>query len=207
VGVYTSNDLPTIIGPFANTLYNGNSGSSAGHAGYQIQPSAGIGIHTWTVTAPAGDNNVLAAFTPAVATPTNTFAKWIANPDFGLAAADQGFHDDPDGDGIPNGLENFFGTHPGEFSQGLVAGRANPLAGTFTFTHPQNASPPSELSASYRWSTDLAAFHLGGETSGGTTVNFTTEANTPSPGFTRVTATVTGTLPDRQFFDVEVTGP
>jgi hypothetical protein len=52
-----------------------------------------------------------------------------------------------------------------------------------------------------------AAFHLGGGTSGGTTVNFTTEANMPSPGFTRVTATVTGTLPDRLFFDVRVTGP
>ncbi len=207
VGVYTSNDSPTITGPFSSTLYNGNSGSSAGHAGYQVVPSAGIGSYTWTVTAPAGDNNVLAAFAPAGAAPSNTFANWIANPDFDLAPADQGFGDDPDGDGIPNGMENFFGTHPGEFSQGLVADTADPLAGTFTFTHPQNATPASDLSASYRWSTDLVAFHLGGETSGGTTVNFTTEANTPSPGFTRVTAMATGTLPDRLFFDVEVTGP
>jgi hypothetical protein len=36
-------------------------------------------------------------------------------------------------------------------------------------------------------------------------VNFTTQANTPSPGFTRVTATVIGTQPDRLFFDVIVT--
>jgi hypothetical protein len=38
-GVFTSNHLPTISGPFTTTLHNGNSGSSAGDAGYQIVPS------------------------------------------------------------------------------------------------------------------------------------------------------------------------
>jgi hypothetical protein len=38
-------------------------------------------------------------------------------------------------------------------------------------------------------------------------LSFTTEANTPSPGFTRVTATAIGTLPPRVFVDVQVTGP
>jgi hypothetical protein len=89
-------------------------------------------------------------------------------------------------------VENFFGTNPGTFTRGLVPGSKN--GHSFTFTHPQGTLA-SNLSASYRWSTDLATFHLGGVTSGGTTVNFTTEANTPSPGFTRVTATATGTLP------------
>jgi hypothetical protein len=84
---------------------------------------------------------------------------------------------------------------------------ANPEAGTFTFTHPQNPSPASDLTATYRWSTNLTNFHLNGGTSGGTTVNFTAEPNTPSPGLTRVTATATGTLPDRLFVDVKVTGP
>jgi hypothetical protein len=102
-------------------------------------------------------------------------------------------------------VENFFGTNPGTFTRGLAAGIRS--GNTFTFTHPQNASPASDLSASYRWSTDLAVFHLGAQTSGGTTVNFTTEADTPSPGFTRVTATATGTIPDRLFVDVRVTGP
>jgi hypothetical protein len=134
-----------------------------------------------------------------------TFSSWISNPPFGLAVADQDLGDDPDGDGIENGVENFFGTHPGTFTQGLAAGIRS--GNTFTFTHPQNASPATDLAASYRWSTDLATFHLGGATSGGTTVNFTTEPNTPSPGFTRVTATATGTLPDRLFVDVRVTKP
>ena len=100
-------------------------------------------------------------------------------------------------------MENFFGTHPGTFTRGLVPGSKN--GHSFTFTHPQGTLA-SNLSASYRWSTDLATFHPGGVTSGGTTVNFTTEANTPSPGFTRVTATATGTLPSRVFVDVQVTG-
>ncbi len=315
-GVYTSNGTPTITGPLASTLYTGDSGSCAGNAGYQTVPTAGPATYTWTVSAPSGDKNALAAFVPAAAapviittspadnatgvlvaanlvatfsepvvagtgtitlkrtsnnstvesfnvassprlvfsgqtltidptndlgpgvgyhvlidstaivdtsggnafagissatawsfttagTPVNSFANWISV--FGLAPADQDLGDDPDGDGIPNGVENFFGTNPSVPSGGLVAGAVS--GNTFTFTHPQNASPAADLTASYRWSTDLATFHLGGETSGGTTVNFTTEANTPSPGFTRVTATATGTLPDRLFVDVKVTGP
>jgi hypothetical protein len=152
----------------------------------------------------AGISNTTAwSFTTAVN--PNTFANWVSNPTFGLAPADRDLADDPDSDGIDNGVENFFGTHPGSFTQGLAAGIRS--GNTFTFTHPQNASPASDLSASYRWSTGLATFHLGGATSGGTTVTFTTEANTPTPGFTRVTATATGTLPARLFVDVEVTGP
>lgn len=314
-GVYTSNNTPTITGPFASFLYTGDSGSSAGNAGYQIVPTAGPATYTWTVSAPLEDRNALAAFVPAVAapviittspadnatgvavtanlvatfsepvvkgtgtitlkrtsnnstvesfnvassprlvfsgqtltidpssnlgpgvayhilidssaivdtsggnafagisspsawnfttagTPVNSFANWIAG--FGLAPADQDLADDPDGDGIGNGVENFFGTNPGTFSQGLLAGVRS--GNTFTFTHPQGTLA-SDLGASYRWSTDLAAFHLGGATSGGTTVNFTTQANTPSPGFTRVTATITGPLPARLFVDVKVTGP
>jgi methionine-rich copper-binding protein CopC len=316
-GVYTSNNTPTITGPFASFLYTGDSGSCAGNAGYQIVPTAGPATYTWTVSAPLEDRNALAAFVPAAAapviistspaddatgvavtanlvanfsepvvkgtgtitlkrtsnnstvesfnvassprlvfsgqtltinptndlgpgvayhllidstaivdtsggnafagisspsawnlttagTPVNSFENWISNPVFGLAPADQDLFDDPDGDGIDNGVENFFGTNPGTFTRGLAAGIKN--GNTFTFTHPQGTLA-SDLSASYRWSTDLVTFHLGGATSGGTTVNFTTQANTPSPGFTRVTATITGTLPARLFVDVKVTGP
>jgi methionine-rich copper-binding protein CopC len=315
-GVYTSNGLPTITGPFASILHNGDSGSSAGNAGYQIVPTAGSANYTWTVSAPSADNNVLAAFVPSAAAPViittspadnatdvlvdanlvanfsepvlkgtstitikrtsdnstvesfnvatspaltlsgqtltidptthlaygtgyyvlidsravvdtsggdafagifaptawnfttaapvNTFANWVSNPSFGLAPADQDFGDDPDGDGNPNGVVNFFGTNPGVPSGGLVADAVS--GNTFTFTHPQNATPASDLTAIYQWSKDLASFLAGGATDGtGTTVTFTTQADTPTPGFTKVSATLTGTSTSTLFIRVGVT--
>jgi hypothetical protein len=174
---------------------------------------SGVGYHLLIDSTAIGDTSGGHAFA-GISTTTawnfttavnpNTFANWISNPAFGLAVADQDLFDDPDGDGIDNGVENFFGTNPGTFTQGLAAGIRS--GSTFTFTHLQG-TPASDLSASYRWSTDLATFHNNGVTIGGTTVTFTTEANTPSPGFTRVTAAITGPLPGHLFVDVTVTGP
>ncbi len=315
-GVYTSNGSPTINGPFSTTLYNGDSGSCEGNAGYQVMLTSGNANYTWSVTNPVEDSHALAAFVPASAAPVMlsispadnatavpiagnlvanfsepvlrgtgtitikrtsdnstvesfnaatslaltfsgqtltinptanldyqteyhvvidstavvdtsggnafagisspttwsfttaplTFSSWISNPAFGLALADRDLDDDPDGDGIDNGVENFFGTNPGTFTRGLAAGIKN--GNTFTFIHPKSATPASDLTASYRWSKDLASFLAGGATDGaGTTVTFTTQGDTPSPGFTTVTATATGVLPARLFVDVKVTGP
>ena len=145
-------------------------------------------------------------FTTVTHPPTLTLSSWISNPIFGLAVADQDLGDDPDGDGSDNGVENFFGTNPGAFSQGLLAGTKS--GNTFNFTHPQNATPASDLTASYRWSKDLSSFLANGATDGaGSTVSFTTQADTPSPGITTVTATVTGTATSKLFVHVMVTQP
>ncbi|MGB1131296.1 MAG: Ig-like domain-containing protein, partial [Haloferula sp.] len=136
-------------------------------------------------------------------TPANSFANYISDPAFGLAPEEQGLDDDPDGDGIGNGVENFFGTNPGAFSQGLVAGAANQGEGTFTFSHPLNDSPADDLTAVYRWSKDLASFTADGTPFEGTTVTFT--PGVPAGGMVTVTATVTGIGVDRLFVDVEVT--
>jgi len=133
----------------------------------------------------------------------NTFKRWINSfPGVGTLT---GFNDDPDGDGIPNGLENFFGTNPGIFSAGLVSRQVGDH--TFTFTHPQNATPADDIAGpNYRWSKDLATFHAAGATDGdGTTVQFTAQPNTPTPGITTVTATVTGTPISKLFVTVGVT--
>jgi hypothetical protein len=134
-----------------------------------------------------------------------TFSSWISNPTFGLVLADRDLTDDPDGDGIDNGVENFFGTHPGIFTQGLSSGSKN--GNTFTFTHPQG-SPARDLSATYDWSKDLSTFLGNGVTDGaGTTVSFSTKADTPSTGITTVTATFTGTAISQLYFRVKVTQP
>jgi hypothetical protein len=131
----------------------------------------------------------------------NSFGTWISNPDFGIAPGQRGLDDDADRDGIDNGLENYFGTHPGEFSRGLVAGLKN--GNTFTFTHPIGAATASDLNATYRWSKDLSTFTPSAVALQGTTVTFT--PGTPAGGFVTVTATVTGTSLAKLFVDVEVT--
>lgn len=132
--------------------------------------------------------------------PANTFANWIGGFDLGGLTAPG---DDPDGDGIPNVIENFFGTHPGEFSHGLVSVSAT--NDSFTFIHPQNPEFADDLTAAYTWSTDLVNFHGHGVANAGTTVSFAATPNTPEAGKTTVTATVTGTMPGRLFIRLEVT--
>lgn len=133
----------------------------------------------------------------------NDFSDWIAGYSVG---GQTGLGDDPDGDGVDSGVENFFGTAPDAFTQGLVSGTVS--GGTFTFTHPQTGTIADDLTAAYRWSKDLQAFNADGATDGdGTKVDFTVQLNTPEAGTTTVTATVDpgGTATAELFVDVEVT--
>jgi hypothetical protein len=135
----------------------------------------------------------------SVTPPGETFAEWIAG--YGVDESLAGFDQDADGDGIPNGVENYFGTDPSAPGGGLLPGAAS--GATFTFSHPQNANPASDVTAAYRWSKDLATFRSQGETDGdGTTVTFNAVT---SAGVTTVTATVTGTATAKLFVDVKVT--
>lgn len=48
IGVYTENNNGMLTSDFENTLYSGDSGSSVGHAGYQLQASPGIYNYSWS---------------------------------------------------------------------------------------------------------------------------------------------------------------
>jgi hypothetical protein len=130
----------------------------------------------------------------------NKFSDWIAG--FPGAAGDPSFGGDPDGDGISNGIENYFGTDPGVFSGGIHGVEVN--GNKVGFSHPLNATPADDVSAAYIWSEDLQTWHADGADNGsGTTVDFAQAA--PSGGLVDVTATVTGPVPVKLFVAVKVT--
>ncbi|NJM38060.1 MAG: Ig-like domain-containing protein [Akkermansiaceae bacterium] len=138
--------------------------------------------------------------TGTVVATAQTYSSWIDGFFPGMTDPNIiGLNADPDNDGIVNGLENFFGTSPNQFSTGLTAGAFNSAAGTFTFSHPQGTLS-GDLTAIYQWSTDLITFDPAGA-AGGTTVAFETAT---ASSVTTVTATATGTIPNKLFARVRV---
>lgn len=119
-----------------------------------------------------------------------SFANWISDPAFRLAPTDQAFTDDPDGDRLVNGLEAWFGTHPGEFDKGL-----NGLAtdgATTTFSHPRNEKPRSDISGIYQWSPNLVDWYAAGNgPADGPTVTVSVETTAST---TTVIATASETM-------------
>jgi len=104
--------------------------------------------------------------------------------------ADQDFDDDSDNDNLSNGLEAWFGTHPGEFNAGLA--NVSTTGNVTTFTHAQNTTVPDDLTGYYEWSPNLTDWYDGDGIDGpgeGTTVTIVPSTSGAS---TTVTATVTG---------------
>ncbi len=127
----------------------------------------------------------------------NDFNSYISDPTFGLAVADQDFADDSDNDGLENGLEAWFGTHPGQFNSGLADVSTTGL--TTTFTHPQNASAPDDLTGYYQWSPNLSDWYLSGDgPSGGPVITFVPVTTGSTTTVTAAASTSEGT--ERVFF-------
>ena len=114
-----------------------------------------------------------------------TYQQWIDG--FSLPAGSRGFSDDPDHDGLENGLEAWFGTDPGEPNGGLAVVATDGTVATFR--HPQNPAPPVDVNGSYRWSVNLVDWYAGDGEDGPQDGPFLTIQSSTLPNITTVTLT------------------
>lgn len=128
--------------------------------------------------------------TVTIVAPT-PYEAWIAG--FPGAAAQPGFTQDADSDGIPNGVEHILGTSPAANTTGLY--QVTKPANALKFRHSRSNSIGAGITHSYQWSTNLTNWHSSGQTNaGGTNVTIATTTITdtaaPSLDVIEVTATV-----------------
>ncbi len=128
----------------------------------------------------------------------NTFSEWISRFEVGGLT---GFSEDPDGDGLSNGMEAWFGTDPGQRSNGL-AGLATDGV-TTRFTHPKNDAPPRDLMVFYTWSPTLFDWYLGDGIDGPAGGPTVTISPVTADGTTTVTVTTSERL-EKLFLRVSV---
>jgi hypothetical protein len=204
--VGSSSGLFYTAGAFDQLKQVHDSGAgSVTFSGIQWTYATGLTGPAGLTTTPGGHTLVFNAAADTGLTAPPTFDTWINGFDWsGITNPDLTLSGDPDGDGIDNGVENYFGTDPGNFSPGLVAGERN--GSQFTFTHPVSANPASGLTHHYRWSTDLVNFHDDGAPDGAGTTTVTFSNPVPAGEVVAVTASFTGSvIPGRIFVRVEVT--
>ncbi len=146
------------------------------------------------------------AVKPAPPAP-GTYAAWIdAHPAVGGKTA---FDDDPDGDGIRNGMERYLGADP---SQAAGAPALAQIAGTpleMTFRHSRGHDLATDVTVSYEWSPDLTHWYAAGATGNGVTVTIKNKVviarAAPLNDEIEVTASVTGGSTAKLFVRLMVT--
>jgi hypothetical protein len=138
-------------------------------------------------------------------TPVSTFATWIAG--YPSTGGVNGFNDDPDHDGINNGLENYLGTDPSQTSAGLTnVIKAGPV---FTFRHTRSNQTATDVTAAYQWSDDLVNWYASGQTNtqgvlATITDSILTDTNAPASDVIEVSVTVSAGTPGGMFARLQV---
>lgn len=137
----------------------------------------------------------------AITAESPNYSNWIAG--FPNVGAEDDFGDDPDGDGLENGVEAVLGSRPDTAGPGLtMVTKDSNLSAQSTQAKPML----SDVTATWQWSSDLANWHDSGVSNGSETVTVTesvTDDSNPYFDITEVTAEVTvGTL-DRLFIRLQ----
>lgn len=118
--------------------------------------------------------------------------------------------DDADGDGLPNLLEYYMGTHPQNRLSGEGTSVTAPSQASAIF-HFRKALTHNDVGAVVEWSPDLVQWYRSGQTDGFNTINITVGTNSqPSDDPQLMEATATnaagGALPPGIFFRLNVGG-
>ena len=187
-------------------------------AGLTLDPATGLLSGTLSANNPAGayqivieryntlGETVSQSWTLTLGgTAGQTYANWISA--YPGAGALTGVTDDPDKDGLPNGIENYLGTLPTVATPGFTQVSATPA--TLVFRHTRSNTPATDLTAGYEWSTDLTAWQLSAATAGGVSVTIgtitITDTSAPDNDLIEVTANVTAGTPKKLFVRLKTT--
>ncbi|MCW1883626.1 hypothetical protein OKA04_02730 [Luteolibacter flavescens] len=154
--------------------------------------SGGTDATEWDHLVVGTEWSALSVF-PGVVPADDDYQAWIDGYEVG---GETGFDEDPDRDGLSNGIEHVLGSDPASPGQGLRDVLAS-AAGSFSFRHSRSNALASDVSASYEWSTDLVNWHASGESSAeGVTAtiaeNVIVDNAAPDVDEVEVTVTVTG---------------
>jgi hypothetical protein len=151
-----------LISPSGTTRVNEGANQT-----YTIIPASGFVMNVVTVDGVAQSGhpasftfaNVITSHTIS-ATFSQIFSGWISGyPAVDTATA---FTDDPDHDGIRNGIENYLGTNPAQSSAGLTV--LSSMGSVFKFMHTRNQNIAADIIPVYQWSTDLENWFTSGQT-------------------------------------------
>ncbi|MBB5353188.1 putative HAF family extracellular repeat protein [Haloferula luteola] len=131
-------------------------------------PDAGgsVGVYAITITANGLDPEI-AQGGFEIGNDSAPFEEWVEG--FGDLGPEDGFEDDPNQDGIPNGLARYFGFDPNHDSP-QVGWKVLSDGGRLRFEHPLSDDPGQDAIPAYQWSADLTHWFGSGESSDGQSV-------------------------------------
>ncbi|GAA5129655.1 hypothetical protein JIN84_03640 [Luteolibacter yonseiensis] len=179
---------PTLTAPFTLTQWT---------TGFRLA-SGGTDGTEWDHAVVARQWSALSIF-PGVIPTTDDYLSWIGGYAVG---SENGFDQDPDHDGLVNGVEHLLGSSPADANRG-VRDISSATGGSFTFRHTRTNAMATDVTASYEWSQDLVNWHASGATAGGITATITdnvvTDTSAPALDEIEVSVTVGGGFVSKVF--------